>query len=175
MAAPYHHVCSKLDRALVAYLISKDAGTVQDVVPAKRSLDKDLPITICWTERAKLDLNTGTWACTVSIIVKSPAPADVQEDPAAKPADSDVRFGKTVDAFFTVDDDSEWDSKKIAAQITAAAAAAAEAHPEMYGDLADLSVLNIRLQEAEQGFVEDADAFQEILALEADVAPSAVG
>jgi hypothetical protein len=181
MPAPYHLISSKLDRALAAYLISIGAGTAEDTYPAKRAFDKIAPCTICWTERAKLNLNTGIYACDVSIICKYSTATAPDGDPEQTRQNSDVRTGTVFDAFFTIldaaptDDESlVWDSKKIAKQITAAARALAAAHPDQFGDLADFTVLDVRHGEQEGAFEEDTDTWTDSFSLQIDAVNSNV-
>jgi hypothetical protein len=50
----FHNICSKVDRALVAYIIRNGAGTDADTFPAKRSEGKPTPpLTICWSHTAE--------------------------------------------------------------------------------------------------------------------------
>lgn len=44
-----HNILSKVDRALVAWIISRGAGTKDNVWPAKRSLDKTSMGVSCWS------------------------------------------------------------------------------------------------------------------------------
>ncbi|HRV30442.1 MAG TPA: hypothetical protein P5169_01945 [Kiritimatiellia bacterium] len=161
----YHNICSKLDRALVAYLLSLNLGTPDDILPAKRAATRSLPLTVCFTERADPIPNTGSYTCRATILLKSHA-ADTS------PAASDARTAATFDAFHTILDHSHWDSKKIAAQITAAARAAS-ATPGAE-DLADLTLLDVRLGAQEAAYDHDGDVFVESLQLEIDAAPSNV-
>jgi len=172
MAAPYHYIRSKLDRALVAYLLARNCGAAADVVPGKCGLSLTLPLTICWTERASPIPNTGSYTCRAAVIVNTVGPTDAGEDSATVKADSDRRAGLTFDAFRTIDDDSEWDSKKIAAQLTAAARAAAIANPAADGDLADFTALDVQFGDEEGSF--EGAAWVEILNLTIIAAPSNV-
>lgn len=43
------NICQSCDQALVAYILANNAGTEADTFPAKRSLTKALPCTICWS------------------------------------------------------------------------------------------------------------------------------
>jgi hypothetical protein len=165
MAAPYHCICSKLDRALVLYLIERGAGTAADTWPAKRSLDRSPPCTIAYTERADPIPNTGNYTCRAAVMVK----ANATDYTAAA---SDARTAAAFDAFYTIADDSDWDSKKVAAQITAAARAGALADPATYGDLVDFTALDVRLGAQEASF--EDDVWVETLSLEIDAAPSNV-
>lgn len=167
MAAPYHCICSKLDRALVLYLISRGAGTLADTFPAKRSLNAPLPATVAWTNRATPIPNTGSYTCRATVQVKTSANDHT-------PAASDARTAAVFDAFYTVEDGSELDSKKIAAQITAAARAAALAAPADLADLADFTALDVRLGDQEADFDADSDLWLDTLSLEIDAAPADV-
>lgn len=167
MAAPYHLIRSKLDRALVLYIISRGAGTASDTFPAKRAADVPLPCAVCWTDRASPIQNTGSYTCRAQILVKSSGNDDT-------PAASDARTGAIFDTFFTIEDDTGWDSKKVAAQITAAARAGAIADPANYADLADFTCLDVRHGDEEGSFEVESDVWVETLNLEIDAAPSDV-
>src|SRR6266576_4675566 len=97
-----HNLLDKCDRALVAYLISENAGTVDDVFPGKDSSLKTLPCTICDSLIARPVASpfSGVWEVHIAIIVRTlgifEQPADNENDvPAERSGD---RIGITYDA-----------------------------------------------------------------------------
>jgi hypothetical protein len=167
MGAPFHKICSKNDRALMAYLTSAAiaAGTVADVYPAKRSGIKTLPCTICWTRRATeigKGQNTGTFELEVAVMVRSLAPSDAGETPEAKREASDLRVGKTFDAFYK---DVDTAQDKLAEDITTAARALAISDPANQSDLADYTCLGLEVDDIEAGFEETGSAWVDTLNL----------
>lgn len=162
----YFNLLSKLDRALVAYLISKGVGTAADTVPGKASANKALPVTICWSERGvEAAPYSGTYVVTVSVIVKTAAPVDVNVGAEQPRLDSDARTAAVFDCFHA-DVDSAGD--KLGADITTAARATSDA------DLADFTCENVKVTGLEAAFEEDADAWVETLGLEVVCCPSAL-
>ncbi len=180
MGSPYHKLRDKNDRALVAYLVHLTAGTVDDTFPAKQSRDKALPCTICYSKTSRLIRNTGgNGTLEVAIIVKSLAPDDFDQPEGEAKAESEDRVGTVFDAFYTIEDGSAPTTKKIAAQITAAARAkgaidAALVPPGPDADLLDYTCMDVRDIEEDGGFEEDGDAWLDTLNLEMDCAPSNV-
>jgi hypothetical protein len=178
MAAPYHKILSKVDRALVAYLISKNAGTAADTFPNKSSFNKRLPCTICASEEGK-DLSGYSADFTIqsSIIVETAASIDVADAAQAARLASDARVGLVFDAFFTdlgPDKVPDFSGDKLAADITTAARAAAAADPTNNADLADLTIQNCKVAGVEAGFKEDGSAWRDVLNLEILANPSNV-
>src|SRR5207244_9615413 len=95
------NIPSTCDRALVAYLISRGAGTSLHVYPVKRSLDKTLPDTICHCDTAKEDPPySGNYLVTGTINVRSQAAIDDPgNDPDQPLNDADLRVAASFDAF----------------------------------------------------------------------------
>lgn len=171
----YHNILSKNDRALMAYLVARGAGTFADVFPAKRSLNKELPCTVCWSEKGAPIRNTGNYTLATSIMVKTAAPVDAGVDPGQPRLDSDARIRATFDAFFTMDTGgTDFDSTVVAAQVTASARALAIADPANHADLADYTCLDVRDMGPEAAFSENGDAWVDTLNLEVDCCPSNV-
>jgi hypothetical protein len=145
MANSYHVILSKNDRALVAYLIAKGAGTAADTWPAKSSSDKDLPHTVCWSERAvENPPGSCTYDVTTSILVK----CNLADTSARQ---SDARVAAIGDAMHIGMNSSGAD---LAADITAAARAAAVADPENNSDLEDFTMQDILDKGADAAFDE---------------------
>lgn len=152
------HLLSKLDQALVAYLISRGAGTIEDTFAAKRSADKRLPCTICYSERAVATAPyANQWVVSVAIMVKTNPNLDVEEtDAEAKKTDSDERVQKIFDAFVL---DVDQDGSSVAALITQAGRAAS-------GTLSDFTVDNVEVKGPEAGFETKNDIWIDTLNLE---------
>jgi hypothetical protein len=174
MPAPYHKILSKCDRALVAYLVAREVGEPDQVVPAKRSGDRTLPLVICHSETYSVIRNTGSCQVQTHILIKTPLAVEADQDPDGPASDSDQLTGEVVDALWTLDDETPWDSKKLAAQITAAARAAAIADPKKNAGLADFTAFDVRHIGGGAGIEEDLIAWTERVTLEIDCAPSAV-
>ncbi len=167
-----HNMLSKNDRALVAYLVHLGAGTKDDVYPGRRSQVKTLPNTVCWSEEGTADLNTGSYKGIGANVMVRYAATDKTDLQGS-------RVAAAFDAFWTIEDDSDWDSKKVAKQITdaARAKAAADALLDPVGpdvDLADYTCLEVRPKGVSSGFNEERDQWIETSKLEMDAAPSDV-
>jgi hypothetical protein len=164
-----HNILSKTDRALVAYLVSEDAGTIDDVYPAKRSADKAVPCTVCYSERAVQDPPySGVYEVTAAILIKTVPAVDVDEDPDAPKAASEERVGKTFDLFFAGLDTA---SDKLADAITAAARASSAIGDE---DLADFTCQAVTVDGPEAGFDSKGNVWVDTLNLKLVVCPSNV-
>ena len=162
-----HNILSKTDRALVAYLISCDAGTAADIFPAKLSLDKPLPCTICYSERAReITPHTAVYEVTVAILVRTDPSIDVGIDEDEPKETSETRVGDTFDCFF---DQVEHSGHELADAITSAARAAD-------ADLAAFTVQDIEVTGQEAGFENrgGANAWTDTLNLTLIVCPANV-
>jgi hypothetical protein len=172
MAASYHNLLSKCDRALVAYIVAQGAGSLDDVFPAKRSQDRALPCTVCYSEKAEeVAPYSGTYLVHSSLIIRTEAPADAGEDEAQKPLDSDARVAQTFDLFH-LDIDSAGD--KLADDITKAARALAAKDPAHYGDLNDFTLLDVIIKGPEAGFEQGSVAWTDTLNLDLVACPANV-
>ena len=161
--ANYHNLLSKCDRALMAYIIAGGSGTSADTYPAKRSQDRDLPCTICYSESCvELAHYSATYSVKASIIVRSNAPTESGWDPSQPKLDSDARVAQTFDLFHT-DLDSSGD--KLADDITAAARALATTDPDRHGDLANFTLQNIKIAGIEANFEEGSIVWNDTLNL----------
>jgi len=158
-----HNILSKVDRALRAYLLTvPDAGTDGDIHPAKRSLDKTLPCTVCFSQRAApASLYSGVWLVEASVMVKTVAAIDQDEAEDTPKSDSELRVGATFDAFF-VSEQAAGDGAgdKLAALITAAARATGDP------DLATFTVQNVEVKGPEAGFEPKGSVWVDTLDLE---------
>jgi len=142
-----HNPCGATDKMLAAYLISKGAGTADDVWPAKRSGDKDVqPSTICWAHSAKVQRNgpfSGLWIVEAFIEVRSsavPEENETDEDPKRKAAD---RFSLTLDAFLDGVDSA---SDKLGLAITSAGRGGGDP------DIAQATIQTAEIFQIDQGF-----------------------
>lgn len=165
MAIGSHNICSKTDRALVAYIISQDAGTEDDVYPAKRGGDKTFPDTICFSSRARMMTpHSGVYTVEAMVQVRTDPSVDVDQTAEEKKETSEERVAATFDAFMRVDSSSA----QLAEAITEAARATGDA------DLQDFTVQACTVEKHEAGFSEKGNAWLDTLDLEVVVCPSAV-
>lgn len=161
-----HTICSKLDRALVAYIIDQKAGTAGDTWPAKRSLDKSVPCNIVWTHTAKVPQDmpyAGNYLAEAFVEIRTPGVQDAGESEDQPREDSEARVSAVVDAFQMAGDNS---GEQLAQRINQAAA----------GVVDDFSVLSCRVIEVNQGFnpralAEQGNCWLDTLHLEVLCAP----
>jgi hypothetical protein len=164
-----HNICSKTDRALVAYLISEQAGTADDVYPAKRPSDKGLPDTICFSSRARLETpHSGVYVVTAMVQVRTDPTIDTDQTAEDKKQTSEDRVAATFDAFWAEVDSA---SDKLAEAITTAARASTATGDE---DLADFTVQACTVVSQEAGFDPKGNAWTDTIELEMVVCPSNV-
>jgi hypothetical protein len=161
----YFNVLSKCDQALAAWIISNGAGTVADVLPAKKSVDKILPVTICKSHTARpLEESpySGNRLVQAAIMVRSIGiyEEDADNEADAPRLDSDARVSATFDCFNLGEGQSGSD---LGAAITAACG------------VADFTVQSVRVVSESAGFEGKGDAWCDILELELLVCPSALG
>ena len=170
MAAPWHNLHSKTDRALVAYLVSVNAGGTDNTYPAKSSAEKNIDCIVCWSHDAvEAAPYSGTYVLQTSVQVKTLAiNSDTQENDEARIA-SELRVARVFDAFQT-DIDSAGD--KLGTDITNAAHAFAVNNP-LHADLADLTILNVAVKGTECGIEEGTNAWVDTMNLEIVAMPRA--
>lgn len=164
----FHNLASKLDRAIVAYLISKGAGTEADTFPAKRSQDKDVPQTVVYTkDLAPLDgdVNSGTREASVEISITYDVVNPDGTQTARKASDE-----RTADVFDALNTQGQ-STDLLCDAINAAAWARAEANPDD-ADLADFSAIGIAPNGESQGFIGDKGAWTDIIKLKIICCPS---
>src|SRR5690349_20197885 len=103
MAAPFHVILSKSDRALVAFIIAQGAGTEDNTFPTRRALEKQLPVIICFCESAVPDPgNPGTSIVKANIIVKTSAVLEPTEANPDKPrVDGESIAAPVFDCFYS--------------------------------------------------------------------------
>lgn len=172
MAAPWHNLLSKNDRALMAYVIAGGAGSTNDVFPAKTSREKEIfPVTYCFSENGTGEdfPYSGTYTIKARIEVRTMAAIDANQDSDDPRQTSEERVAKTFDLFHT-DVDSAAD--KLAEDISSAARALAVSNPQKHADLADYTCMGVKLVSIEQEV--DGDCWIDILNLEMISCPSNV-
>lgn len=138
----YHNLLSKCDRALVAYLISSGAGTVDDVFHHKRADDipSVLPYTACFAQTAdELIPFSGVYKVKASVTIHTNAAPDLDQNTEQMQLDSDARVAATFDAMHDLYIQS---GDQLADLITAAAASAG---------ISDFTVQSISVGPIEQG------------------------
>lgn len=161
-----HNILSKCDQALVAFIISKEAGTDQTIFPAKRSLDKDLPCVICKSYSAAPPAEmpySGNREVEAQVIVRTPG---IAEEDADNTADApriaaDALVAAVWDCFNIGEGQSGGD---LGEAITAAA----------QGVGVTITVFNAEVIEELAGFEATGDAWTDILHLRLLCAPSAI-
>ena len=170
--ANYHNLLSKTDRALVAYIVDQEAGTMEDVIPAKRSGDRPSPATVCFSSMGREAAPySGTYLVTASIIVRSPAASELNDGDNAARLASEARVAQTFDAFHRSIDSA---GDKLADDITAAARALAIADKANHGDLADFTVIDVSIKSIDAGFEEGTNIWLDTLELELVCCPADV-
>ena len=133
----YHRILSKVDDALVAYIVGAGAGESMDPVnptatpgdtwPAKRSLDRILPGTICeaksWDSEEGMEF-AGNLRVNASITIRTSAALDTGDTTQADAilTASEVRVAEVFDLFYP--DADGVDSGTLADALTTAAHAA---------------------------------------------------
>ena len=172
---PYHFLDSKLDRAIVAYLVECGAGTVDNCYPALRCLGRAFPnITVHTTDLniPEGDAFSGSRVADVDIMINQNTIFDpVETDPYAIArsnahwAEFNELTGNVCDAL------NKWgqSSDLLCDAINAAAAAKAAAEPDEHSDLASFSIYGIVPLGESQGFVNDS-IWQKIFKLRCHVA-----
>ena len=141
----FHNICSKTDRALVAYLVNALA-TPGNIWPAKRSLDKALPCTVCYSHSATPLQDApfaGIYTVEAFVEVRSSGVVEETQGTDDPRLNSDDLFAAVADAFWLGDDSA---SDKLAAAITDAARASGQE------DLAQFTVQSVRVSGQSQGF-----------------------
>lgn len=159
----YHNLLSKTDKALAAYLISMGAGESSNVYPAKLSVDKDVPCTICYAKSATpLAQYSGTYLVKAEIQVKTSACVDVNQTSTTPVTDSDLRTSEAFDAFHREPDPNNA-GEVLAQEITTAARSAG---------VNDFTCLNVSITEVESGTNDKGDVWVDTLNLELVCCPA---
>lgn len=161
----YHNIRSKLDRALVAWIIEQEAGTSANTFPAKNSASVTLPAIICHTITATEEPPfSGNFTCQVEVTVRSRAPLESGEAASTTDDASDALVAAVFDCFHI---DLEQSGATLAAEITTVAQG-------LGGDMLDLTLLNVRCVTEEGAFSEDSAAWEDTMTLEVYAVPSDV-
>jgi hypothetical protein len=140
----FHNICSKTDRALVAYLTAY--GVPGGIWPAKRSLDKALPITVCYSHSATPLQDapfSGIYTVTAFVEVRSDGVVEETQGTDDPRLNSDDLFAAVADAFWLGDDSA---SNKLAEAITNAARASGQE------DLGQFTIQSVLVSGHSQGF-----------------------
>jgi hypothetical protein len=178
MAAPYHNLLSKCDRAIAAYIISLGAGTAADVLPAKLSRTKSLPCTIVWSENGtELVPYSGDYQVKTTVMVKCKAAVDVGREADSARVASEDRVAKTFDAFHTnisTSGNPNNSGVNLADAITTAGRLLAAEDSVNHGDMVDFTVLDVLIKGPEASFEEDGAAWVDSMNLELIVCPGNV-
>jgi hypothetical protein len=173
MAAPFHRILSKTDRALVAYLIAGGAGTSDNVFPARKSIDRKLPMLVAFSD--SFTPVEGAEAISVvksSIISRSEAA--IQPDNSTdqdQELAADALAANAYDLFYS-SDDAEVDPTQLADAITSAARDAAAADPTNNGDLLEFKCDQARVTGGALEFNSDQGCWEDSITLELIVRPS---
>jgi hypothetical protein len=126
MAAPYNVLRSKLNRALVAYLVNSGAGGIPDIFPGNSVGEKSYPNTVVLSTLSRPEIPmTGIRRISVHISIKGSATqkTNAESNPEQARVDFDNRCATTYDALMqTVDGQT---LKATAVLITAAGQAMA--------------------------------------------------
>jgi hypothetical protein len=137
-----HNPCNRVDRILVAYLLSQGAGTADDVFSGKNPDPKVIPCTICSAHSARKEVNpfTGRWIIEPYIEIRTNSVArrlDEDDEPVDPVQDSDDRVSAVYDLFEIGDGQS---SEALCNAIKTAA-------PSGTGTILELQIVGV-----EQGF-----------------------
>ncbi len=161
-----HNILSKLDRAIVAYIISQGAGTAADVYPSRRSLNKELPCTIVYSEHGTDTIPyTAVFEVDVAIMVRSDPSLDYGETDEDVPReDADARTAATFDLFYA-------DMDNLGAALGATITSYGRA---LGGDMADFTAQNVRPISVESSFDEKGTSWTDTLNLKVLCCPSNV-
>ena len=187
MAAPYHNLRSKLDRAIVAYLISAGAGSIDDVLSSRTRKARKFPNTTVKAGRGVPDPPySGNYRVTVYVSIKYSATQEVKEpNPGLARTQFDQRVAQTFDAL--MQSDNQQDLHQTATLITAAGRNLAvdpnngtdpvtKQEAENNADMADFTIMQWIDQGFGSGPDEDAEGnnWEEVLMFEALCCPSNV-
>lgn len=146
---------SQLERAVVAYLVSVEAGTYDDTFESYCSMDKVLPNTVVRASGSTHEpLHGGNEVWQLSVIVRGIAvdDADTESRYAAVGALNE-RVGKCLAAMLQTEDNQTLDY--TAEQITAAGRALAVSDPDNHADMADFTCQSIYYKGAQRGQPEE--------------------
>jgi len=164
-----HNILSKCDRAVVAYLIGVGAGDEATILPAKRSIDKPLPCVIVFSSHWRL-ISAGVYEVDTSLMIKTPASVDVDEEETDRKSSSETLVGLVADAMFAgIDENNQ--GHKLAEEITNAARASADPGD---ADLQEFTMQNIEISGGEQGIDKNGPAWVDTIEVKSVVCPKNV-
>jgi hypothetical protein len=152
------NVGSQLDRAIVAYLISVEAGTADDTFPANGTGDKELPNTIVRsTGSTHAPMEGGNEQWTVSIMVRASAvdPETGEPSESARVA-LDNRVGLVLAAMLQSEDGQTLNFTADA--ITTAGRALAVSDPTNNADMDQFTCQAVYYNGAQRGNPDGEDA-----------------
>lgn len=174
MAAPFHRILSKTDRALVAYIIAGGAGTSDNVFPARKSLTRKLPMLVAFSDSFTPDEgNEATSIVKASIISRSEAA--IQADNGTNQDQelaADALAGNAYDLFYQSADGTQFSGAELGDLITASARAAATADATNNGDLVEFKCDHCRVTGGGLQFNSDEGCWEDSITLELVVRPS---
>ena len=144
MAAPYSSPRSKLDRAIVAYLIAQGVGDNTNIFPANSSRDRALPnLTIHASGGSPEFPLSGTYRFNVRVICKYPGaiqPTDELTNYETNRLAADELFASAVDALMQGETGTST-LAVTATAITTAGRALADSDPANHADMADFTCI----------------------------------
>lgn len=151
----YHNILSKLDRAIVALIVSQGAGTEADTYPAKRDEDKTLPNTVCIAEDFREEpTRSRCFLIPVALHVRTRSFVDLNETADQVEAASDLKVQQVFDCFYPEEDQ---DGSVLGRLITEAGRAAG---------IQDFTCLSAEVKGGDRGQREKDSAWVDTLQLE---------
>lgn len=168
----FHTICSKCDRALVAYLIGLGVGTTDNILTGKRSLDKSINTAVCWSHTATPMAEfpySGNYNVDTFVEVRTSGVIEESQNEEDPKQDADAFVGAVFDAFFTSADQQSGDS--LAKAITDAARASGDSI------LQDFTAFSVKVVGQSQGFnprtvIEQGNAWIDSIHLQITCCPS---
>ena len=124
MAAPFNNLRSKTGRAIAAWLIAQNAGTIADTFPDYTQAERAYPSTTVKVVRGMPDPPlTGNYRCTVRVSIKGSAAKDANDPGDPGRVAFDARVASVIDALLKSDDDQTF--RAVAGGVSAAGRALA--------------------------------------------------
>lgn len=163
------NVGSQLDRAIIAYLISLEVGTSENIYPAHTSIEKVLPSITVKSYSSSHEQQSGVENYQVSIQCMAEAVID-----SSTPTVIDNLVGLVMAAMLQSEDGETLDY--TAAQITETGRALAVSDPDSNADMADFTLNHLYYKGAQRGKPDDDNSiWAEVRNFEAHVSPSNLG
>lgn len=147
MAAPYNNLRSKLNRAVVAYLVSAGCGSEADVLPfhtreLKNVQNQEANTTVrARTGRPRVEMS-GDYDVMLQITVRGSAVQEVGDDTETARLAFDDRVARTFDAM--MQSENGYDLNYTAQLITDSGRGLAVSDPVNNADMYDFTVLSIK-------------------------------